>query len=889
MPARKTQAFVWKAFTSPGRGYVQSVNVAVTPISAPGMDRYYAIMFEDATDSAPLLKEPEQAGAAEGGGEGRVRQLEAELASTRRYMQSVIEELRSSNEEAQSSNEELQSANEELQTAKEELQATNEELHIVNAEMESRNAELRQVSDDLGNLLSSLQVPILMLDGGLHIRAFTHASEKLLNLLPTDIGRPISDLRPRIEIPNLEKILHGVIESLVPYEQEVRGEDGQWFSLRVRPYRTGDNRIAGVVLQLVDIDQLKRSLEQVRSARDYADAITQTVREPLVVVDQKFRIQTVNRAYLQVFRAAEREVLGHSFFEVGQGQFDIPKMRKLLEDVLHRDGPAEDVEIEREFSRIGQRTISITARCIEPEGGPELILLALDDVTDRKLTAEARFRRLFEAAQDGMLIADAETGEVSDVNPYFESLFGYRREELVGKNLWEIEPLREIPDVKAVLERIRNQESAHFDDLLLRSKSGRRVHVEVVANAYEEQDRCAIQFNIRDITERKKFDRKLQHTQKLESLGVLAGGIAHDFNNLLTGILGYASLSLLELPATSPARKYLREIVSASQRAADLTRQMLAYAGKGRNVVDLIDLSNLVREITPLIHTSIPKLVQIQQELDSDLPLFEADPAQIQQLVMNLIINGAEAIGEDRPGTVVVKTGQRVLEQEEIKTSFPNDELSPGRFVYLEVSDTGGGMDEATRSRIFDPFFTTKFQGRGLGLAAVSGIVRAQRGTIQVYSNPGKGSVFAVLLPVNTTETRREAGEGFKRAVPTPGFVLFIDDEESLRGMGEAVLARYGHRVLLAENGAEGVRLFEENKNEIDVVILDMTMPVMGGEETLDRLKAIRQTVPVIVSTGYGETEATRRFAGKELAGFLQKPYTVTHLVDMVETVLGRI
>lgn len=336
-----------------------------------------------------------------------------------------------------------------------------------------------------------------------------------------------------------------------------------------------------------------------------------------------------------------------------------------------RNNPTvQDVELERDFERIGSRTMLLNARRIEEDGQSGSILLALEDVTERKRAAEARYRRLFEAAKDGILIADADTGEIMDLNPSLESLAGYPREELLGKKLWGFEPLTGNPEVEPALERIRHQEKVHLPDLLLKAKSGRAIHVEAVANEYSEGSRRVVQFNLRDITERKRFKRKLQHTQKLESLGLLAGGIAHDFNNLLTGIIGNASLGLMEPPNSPQNHRYFREIASASQKAADLTRQMLAYAGKGRFVVERIDVSQLVKEIEPLIHTSIPKMVAIQLDLESGLPAVEADPAQVQQLVMNLIINGAEAIGEGESGTVVVRTETRDLNAEDIQREF---------------------------------------------------------------------------------------------------------------------------------------------------------------------------------------------------------------------------
>ena len=869
----------------------RTIALAVTPVSTADLGRHFLISFEDDPRAAAGGTAPADATANPEdplNPLGRISQLETELTSTRRYLQSIIEELRSANEEAQSTNEELLSSNEELQTAKEELQASNEELHTLNAEMEGRNAELKILTDDLLNLLASLQTPILMLDASLRIRRFTQVSEKLLNLISTDIGRPVSDLQPRINLPQLEEIISQVMETLTANEREVQDREGRWYSLRVRPYRTSENRIEGAVLQLIDIDELKKTLEQVKHARDYAAAIVETVREPLIVLDPELRIETANRAFFQTFRTSPEENLKKPIYEVGGGQFDFPKLRDLLGRAAQTDSSIEDVEIERNFERIGRKTILLNARRIEQENAG-LILLAFEDITERKRAAEARYRRLFEAAKDGILVADAGTGEVTDANPYLEALFGYRREELVGRRWWETEPLRDLPEVKSTLERMHAQDVARFRDLRLKSKSKRAIHVELVANGYTEGERNVIQFNIRDITDRKRFDRHLQHTQKLESLGLLAGGIAHDFNNLLTGIMGNASLGLTELPDSAPIRRYFREIVSASERAADLTRQLLAYAGKGRFVLERIDLSQLVREIEPLIHTSIPKMVDIQLDLGAGLPCVEADPGQIQQLVMNLIINGAEAIGEGNPGAVVIRTEARDLDEEEIRREFPNDQLSPGCYVGIEVRDTGSGMDEATRSKIFDPFFTTKFQGRGLGLAAVSGIVRAQKGAIRVYSSPGHGSSFQVLFPAVAAKAAARSLRKPSAETSAAGTILFIDDEEALRRLAQTALELAGWRVLLAENGAEGVRLFQENQDHITLVILDMTMAVMGGQEALDRMKAIRPGVPVVISTGYGEMEAARHFAGKDMAGLLEKPYTVNQMMETIAVVLGRL
>src|SRR5262245_42968841 len=300
------------------------------------------------------------------------------------------------------------------------------------------------------------------------------------------------------------------------------------------------------------------------------------------------------------------------------------------------------------------------------------------------------------------------------------------------------------------------------------------------------------QYEVRDyVSERARIETDLRQTQKLESIGVLAGGVAHDFNNLLVGILGNASLAMDIVPPESPARPMLQDVILAGQRAADLTRQLLAYSGKGKFIVRPINLSDLVREISGLIQPSIPKMVQLRLDLDRDLPAVEGDSSQLQQLVMNLVINGAEAIGEGA-GSVMVTTGVREVREEGERHAIPPTDIQPGRYVFLEVRDNGVGMDEHTLSKIFDPFFTTKFTGRGLGLAAALGIVRGHRGGMEVESAPGQGATFRVYLPVLTAAdgAKRDASRG--ENLSGTGMILFVDDEEVVRNVAQNALERYG-------------------------------------------------------------------------------------------------
>ena len=387
-------------------------------------------------------------------------------------------------------------------------------------------------------------------------------------------------------------------------------------------------------------------------------------------------------------------------------------------------------------------------------------------------------------------------------------------------------------------------------------------------------------------TEREQMQSKLLQTQKLESLGVLAGGIAHDFNNLLTGILGNAGLALLRMGDSDPARELIHRVVGASERAAELTRQMLAYAGKASFEIRPISLSEHILETTHHLTATISKKVAFELHLGDGLPAVEVDPAQIQQLAMNLIINAAESCG-DGPGTVTISTKLVQVEEGQHEQWFTGETLSPGLYVCLEVHDTGSGMDSETVARIFDPFFTTKFTGRGLGLSTVLGIVRAHRGGLHVKSAPGQGSTFKVFLPASQ-RVLDELHDQQETSLSGRGLILVVDDELFVLEVARRILESYGYDVLTAENGRRAVEIFRLRSKEIDLVLLDKTMPDLDGEETFRAMKAIQPDLLAILTSGYQETEVTTHFLSNELAGFVQKPYLPETLAFKIKQALHR-
>jgi len=481
-------------------------------------------------------------------------------------------------------------------------------------------------------------------------------------------------------------------------------------------------------------------------------------------------------------------------------------------------------------------------------------------------------------------------------NDRMTEITGYTMEEI--NHLGWYQTLYPDPETqekaRARMERMRQGDDLHAEEWEITRADGEKRVLTISTSLLETGDGIAhVLALMNDITqhkraeeERRRLEVQVQQTQKLESLGVLAGGIAHDFNNLLTGILGNADLALLSLSPVSPARDNIEQIESASRRAADLCRQMLAYSGRGQFVVQALDLNEVVREMAHLLEVSISKKIVLKYDLAANLPSVEADVTQMRQVIMNLITNASEAIG-DQSGFIAVKTAAIECDEGYLAETYLDQRLPGGLYVSIEISDTGCGMDGETIGKIFDPFFTTKFTGRGLGLAAVLGIVRGHSGALKVYSETGRGTAFRILLPSSdqSAGTAREEPaqvEGWRGE----GTLLVVDDEETVRNIAKSMLETFGLTVLTASDGRDAVNTFRERADEIDLVLLDLTMPQMDGEEAFRELRRIKDDVRVILSSGYNEQDVTNRFAGKGLSGFIQKPYQVATLLEKVRGLL---
>jgi two-component system, cell cycle sensor histidine kinase and response regulator CckA len=508
-----------------------------------------------------------------------------------------------------------------------------------------------------------------------------------------------------------------------------------------------------------------------------------------------------------------------------------------------------------------------------------------------------RMRAILDNVPDHAWVKDAH-GRFVAVNAALARALRRQPDEIIGKTddqLFPADLAAKYRDDDHMVMRARAPQ--RLEDRLVDAR-GRQFDLETIKTPiFDAQGEVVGTTGIaRDVTDRKRaeeerrlLEAKMRDAQKLESLGVLAGGIAHDFNNLLMGILGNANLARLELAAESPALMTVSDIETAALRAAELTKQMLAYSGKGRFVIQRLDLSAVVREMTSLLGSVVSKKATLRLDLGPSLPPIEADASQIRQVVMNLLTNASDAL-RDEPGLITITTGEVVADREYLTSSFADEELPEGRYVYLEVSDTGCGMDEATKGRIFDPFFTTQFTGRGLGLAAVLGIVRGHQGTIRVYSEVGRGTTFKLLFPAAeaAVEPAGEQSDPSANAWSGSGLILLVDDEETVRVVARRMLERLGFRVALASNGRVALRVLEARATEVTAVLLDMMMPEMSGEETFREIRRRYPSLPIVLSSGYNEPDATARFVGRGLAGFIQKPYRVEELRETLRGVLEK-
>ena len=646
-----------------------------------------------------------------------------------------------------------------------------------------------------------------------------------------------------------------------------------------------------------DITEKKHAEELLEFTRVTVNAVS----DAIYWVTPDGRIVDVNEAACKNLGYSREEFLGMEVADVDPGgsrevmQKQFPELRQqktLHFESTHRtkDGRLFPVDIVANYVRFGDTELNCgITRDITERKRTEAELAE----ANRKLhQSETLHRTLFEQSPNGIILWSMNERKPIQFNTAAHTQLGYQADEFAKLTPADFDAVFSKLEIAAMMERLQDKEPADFETIHT-TKSGEKRTVLITLKQFDISGQPMILAIHRDISDNKRaeeerlaLEKQLLHAQKLESLGVLAGGIAHDFNNLLTSIVGNTDLALLRLAPESPVRDNLHQVEQAATRAADLAKQMLAYSGKGKFVIEAIDINRLIDEMTKMLEISISKKCVLRFNFASPLPTVDVDATQLRQIIMNLVINASEAIG-DKSGIIAISTGCMQCDRKYLSSAWLDEQIPEGLYVWLEIADTGCGMDKETMSKIFDPFFTTKFTGRGLGMAAVMGIVRGHKGAIKVYSEPGRGTTFKVLLPAGAKprELFNEHGShegGWKGK----GTVLLVDDEETVIGIGAEMLKELGFDVLTAMDGRDALDIFKNNRDHISFVILDLTMPHLDGEQAFRELRQIKPDVKVIMSSGYNEHEVTQRFVGKGLAGFIQKPYKLSTLKSIVSGVV---
>lgn len=653
---------------------------------------------------------------------------------------------------------------------------------------------------------------------------------------------------------------------------------------------------------------LRRQTEELQAAEASVRAILEAAPEAMIILDSDNRIRGINSEAERLFKYSRDALVEQSITRLSPEWFNVRPGEMSEITCVTSEGALFPAEIslnpvgaapaglavsvirditERRLQEENNRRITLELERQVAERTRELMI----DIAERKRAEQAlreseqRLRVAMDAAQLGIWRVDLQSGTMQ-TGPFTSRMLGLAAElNEITLSEWKD---RIHPDDRDAavgdLFRCGPDHPEYESEYRVVELDGTSRWILAKGQILKHPDDGPMRIVgvAQDVTQRKLAAEADRHRQKLESLGILAGGIAHDFNNLLTGILGNASLVLDARVGTEEDQAALRELLNAAERAADLTRQMLAYSGRGKFVSVPISAGREAEEITSLIRASIPRNVRVVFDV-ADTPLIEADKGQLQQLLMNLVINAAEAIG---PAGGEVRIGTRAqCFTTAVGGFYPAEELRPGEYVVIEVEDNGHGMNEATKARIFDPFFTTKFTGRGLGLAAVLGIVRGHRGGIRVDSMPGAGTTFRVYLPVAANQSKSSPRPDEMTSADGSGTVLIIDDEPAVRNVAKIALERCGYRTIVAEDGIRGLESFRDDPDSISLVLLDIAMPGLSGEETLQRIRAIRPDTSVLVSSGFSEADARARF-GDLVHGVLQKPYTASQLGSAVGAIL---
>ncbi len=776
-----------------------------------------------------------------------------------------------------------------------------DEVEQVATSLKLREAELRSSEQMYRILTENTNDIIWSTDLGFEITYVSPSVENLLGLTPEEtMNRRPQDRYPPATLQRIAALFASEMAKdasgeadpnrSVVFELEEIHKNGSLITEEVTAtfIRDDHGKPIGVHGVSRDITKRKQAEEALRRSEEKYRGIFDESVAAIYVFDNDKKFIDSNQAGLELLGYTRKELLGLCMPDVDA---DPVVVLSAHDQLLSGD---RIVNYEHRLKPKDGKIVTVlnnSKPLTDADGNVVGMQSTLFNITERKKTEEAlktseeRYRLLF-STLDNPITLYLRDGTVLLINEAGQKNLKMTAEEIVGKSLCELFP--DFADTITARTRkiIETGAGLNFEDEFNLPDGKRWFWSNLQPVKDENGEIFAIQIISTEMTEFKKaeedrrnLESQIQHAQKLESLGVLAGGIAHDFNNLLMGILGNADLALRKISPGSPSRDHLISITQISTRAAELCRQMLAYSGRGSFVVKSVDLNNIVEEMIQLLEVSITKNASLKFDLSRHLPAVEADATQLRQIVMNLITNASEAIVSES-GVISISTGKMECDQAYLTEPYLEEPLQEGLYAYLEVADSGCGMDDETLQKIFDPFFSTKFTGRGLGLSAVLGIVRGHGGLLKVHSQSGKGSTFRVLLPVTDRPARiTRQSDGAGESWRGTGTILLVDDDRNVLSVARDMLEELGFSVLTARDGQEALAVFRDHPDEIVCVLLDLTMPNMDGEQTFHALRRVDENVQVILSSGYNKQEIAEQFSDTGLAGFIQKPYRLTDLV----------
>ncbi len=788
------------------------------------------------------------------------------------------------------------------------LRTSNDEpigFHIIGRDITERiNAQqaLEESESRYRTTLNSMKDAIHVVDKNLNIRLYNQAFAewiKELGLSTDIINKEVLEAFPFLADSVVEEYLWVFENNKTLVTEESYDINGSEIITETRKIPSVvDGKVNRIITVVRDITERKRAEEALRESEERFRSLYENSTIGLYRTTPDGQILMANPALVRMLGFDSFEELAERDLEKEGFELDFPrdKFKKAMEDKdvirgletpwKRRDGSTVFV---RESAKVMRDN---TGNAVYYEG-------TVEDISDKKKAelalrdSETRLRTIFESAKEGMFLADKK-GNYVDVNPAGCEMIGYAKAELLNSN---VETLLFPEDFEMAFRLGREIKSSGIDipEIRLKRKDESEIWVDMTVTPIKFGAENLLLGIKRDITEKKKAEQeqrkleaRIQQSQKLESLSVLAGGIAHYFNNMLTGVIGNANIALMDLSPASPVRFNIEELEKVAQKAAVLTNQMLAYSGKGRFVVKSVNITELIRKTDHLIGIAVSNRIGVIYNLEDELPYIDADPSQIRQLVVNLMANASEAY-DGEAGTIKISTGVKRCDKKYLEGTYYYEAQPEGQYVFLEIADDAAGMDEMVLDKLFDPFFSTRFTGRGLGMAAVLGIVRGHSGAIKVVSKSGEGTDIVVLFPPSDRHTdNKDAKQSSQHNLRGKEVILVVEEEENVAGIVKKTLERYDYSVIISSDTPEGISALRQQPDAVEVILLNVVEPTLFNFSSLKKIREINPHLKIILTSGYSEELTLEFLEEHKVEGFLQKPYQMLNILKEIRRVLGK-